>query len=83
MQPKGIPDTLDEARQIVAETADFDQHTSSPAHWPHSQIISLAHIVHSFDARLEALEAKPKRGRPPKSATGDDDGTTAPVEPES
>ena len=73
MQPKGIPDTTDEARHIVEQTASFDQHSPTPPHWPHSQIISLAHLCNSLLHRVDELERqlneKPRRGRPPKNAT--------------
>jgi hypothetical protein len=73
VKAKGIPETVDEAVALVEQTASIDTSSPIPAHWPHSQIVSLAHLVTHLLARIEKLEAdKPRRGRPPKAATAAD-----------
>lgn len=66
MLPRGIPETIDEASAIVSTLAELDHNTSVPSHYPHSQLIALARVVDDLRVRVEGLEAKPRRGRPPK-----------------
>jgi hypothetical protein len=73
MRPGGLPETVDEAQPVVNETAGLNFNTHRPARYPEAQIAALSIIVQDQAARLAKLEAKPKRGRPPKSAAIADD----------
>jgi hypothetical protein len=68
VRPGGLPETVDEAQPVVNETAAINFNTHRPARYPEAQIAALSIIVQDQAARLAKLEAKPKRGRPPKSA---------------
>lgn len=69
MRPGGLPDTTDEAINIARDVANTNFNLRRPSHYPDSQIVALSKLVLEFNERVAKLEAKPKRGRPPKSAT--------------
>lgn len=72
MRPGGQPDTLQEAATIVEACAATNFNRHRPAHYPESQIIALSQLVTDLTERVQKLEAKPKRGRPPKAAASAD-----------
>jgi hypothetical protein len=57
MLAKGIPQNVDEAREVVAAIAATDNNQPSPPHYPHSQIVSLGQVAEHLLQRVEALEA--------------------------
>jgi hypothetical protein len=72
VRPGGLPETVDEAQPVVNETAAINFNTHRPARYPEAQIAALSIIVQDQAARLAKLEAKPKRGRPPKAVVAPD-----------
>ena len=53
---RGIPETADEAHEIVKATAETTPNTQVPSHYPHSQVVALAQMVEHLLERIEMLE---------------------------
>ena len=67
MRPGGQADNTQEALAVVADVTATNFNLRRPAHYPEAQIIALSQLVQDLTTRVTALEAKPKRGRPPKN----------------
>lgn len=56
MLTRGIPETVDEAHEIVGRLAEQTPNHPNPTHWPHSQMVALAQLAEHLLDRIEELE---------------------------